>query len=105
MVDYLTPLVKWYQVSKLISAKKKAINSLHFPPVLSVPVPSTLGIFWTEENTGESELLWKWKKMERKEVSMKKGQLSKQYLESKDIKKNGCPILQIYVYTSNHAMK
>lgn len=33
---------------------------------------------------------------------MKKRQLSKQYLESKGIKKYECPIVQIYVY--DHAM-
>lgn len=65
--------------------KEKA--AFTFSPVCSLPIPTLPGIFCMGENRGEGGLLWKRKNMEIKSGETKKGQLSKQYLSSKGIKK------------------
>lgn len=87
MVDLLILFAKRSKVSQVISAKrlciyrgkKKKTTVFTFSPLLSIPSPSTLGIYCGGENRGESELL-RGNSIQTKWVKMKTGQISKQYL-------------------------
>lgn len=80
----------------------KEKNSLYFSLVLSSPIPATLGIFCMKKTEVRVNFCGneRWKENRQRG---EKSNFQSRILNLKALKKNGCPILQIYVY--DHAME